>query len=405
MANIRIGLAFSDTGGGHRSAMDAVQSALLEVGANEFRDDRVEIIAESVAEKTHPINRAFVDFYNYLLRGNNQRWMQYYYSFIQATRPNDSAFGYAISGPYFRRWLREIEADVIVSVHPMVNQYFVKALRDNGMMGKVKFFVVVTDPNGELWRGWACPEADLTIVPNELGKATLVSYGVPPERIKVIGMPVHPDFIKPPSLGKDEFREPLGLSKDRLTICINSGWAGGGNMLQIYEQLSKVRRQVQCIFLCGHNTALYERAKAEARKSSIPTAVLPFHDRISDLMSAVDLMVTKAGGLTTFESIARKLPMAFDMITKPMPQEEGTAEIVINQGLARPVTRPSDIIEIVEQLQPAEDRSTVKLPNAYCLDRVDAVYDIARTVLHSVRPTVKSTHEQVPSQAEPGNRP
>jgi processive 1,2-diacylglycerol beta-glucosyltransferase len=222
----------------------------------------------------------------------------------------------------------------------------------------------------------------------------------------VMGMPVNPDFIKPPSVSRDEFREHLGLSKDRPTVCINGGWAGGGNMLDIYQQLSRVKRQVQCIFLCGHNKQLYEMVKKEARKSSIPTAVLPFHDRMSDLMSAVDLMVTKAGGLTTFEAIARRLPLAVDMITKPMPQEIGTVEIVVEEGLAKPVARPSDIIDIVEQLQVVKDRSSVKLPSNHQLDRVDAVYNIARAILGSLVPAKRSgtgTYEQF--QTEGNARP
>ena len=233
------------------------------------------------------------------------------------------------------------------------------------------------------------------MVPNELGKKQLNEWGVPKDRIKIVGMPVNSDFVKPPTVGPEEFRNHLGLSKDRLTVCINAGWAGGGNMLAIYKELAGVHRQIQAIFLCGHNKDLYERARKEAKNSPIPTAVLPFHDRMADLMAAVDLMVTKAGGLTTFEAIARKLPMAIDMITKPMPQEAGTVQILVDQKLAAAVERPSDIVDIVERLQPVEDRNSVKLPSAYSLDRVDAVYDIARTVLKMCKPKAAAADEQV----------
>ena len=205
-------------------------------------------------------------------------------------------------------------------------------LEETGRKKKTKLVTVVTDPNGNFWHGWACPEADLTIVPNELGKRQLIEWGVPEERIRVLGMPVHPDFSKPASTSKGEFRHHLGLYRERLTICMNAGWAGGGNMLSIYRQLQQVDKALQVIFLCGHNRKLYESVKREAYKSRVPTAVLPFHDRMSDLMNAVDLMVTKAGGLTVFEALSRHLPMALDMITKPMPQEMGTVNILIEQA-------------------------------------------------------------------------
>ncbi|HEY9775542.1 MAG TPA: glycosyltransferase [Planktothrix sp.] len=390
MANYKIGLIFSDTGGGHRSAVDAVDAALRELITCEPRNHTFELTSDNVVEKTHPVNQAFVDFYNSLLRNNNQRWMKYYYNFIEVIRPNDSEIGYKLSAPYIKKWLTEVNPDVLVSVHPMCNQYFVRALKELGMLGKTKFVTIVTDPNGEFWRGWACPDANVTCVPNELGKKQLIEWGVRAERIFVSGMPVNPDFTKAPSVSKAEFRNHLGLHADRLTVCINGGWAGGGNMLSIYRELGRVRRQVQAIFLCGHNRSFYEQAKKEAKHSPIPTAVLPFHDRMSDLMAAVDLMVTKAGGLTTFEAIARRLPMAIDMVTKPMPQEAGTVKIICEQGLGFGIQKPSDIIQIVETLEPVPNREAVVLPTAYSLDQVNAVHNIARSVLGLCDPVYSS---------------
>ena len=98
-------------------------------------------------------------------------------------------------------------------------------------------------------------------------------------------------------------------------------------------------------------------------------------------MAAVDLMVTKAGGLTTFEAIARRLPMAIDMITQPMPQEQGTIDILVQQKLAQQVKNPDDIVPIVENFTPNMDRRNTKLPTAYHLDRAGAVYDISRAIM------------------------
>ena len=53
-------------------------------------------------------------------------------------------------------------------------------------------------------------------------------------------------------------------------------------------------------------------------------------------------MVTKAGGLTTYEALARHLPMALDLLTEPMPQERGTAQIMIENQLAAPLFVPED---------------------------------------------------------------
>lgn len=389
MPKHKICLCFSDTGGGHRSAVDAIEAAIRnELAAHPTRDE-FEVCAQNIIERTHPVNRGFVDFYNYLLR-HNQAAMRYYYWFIETFKPNNSEIGYQLARKWLEDFIEQEKPEVIVSAHPHCNHYLARVLKDTGKAASIKLVVVVTDPNGNFWRGWACHEADMTLVPNDLGAKQLIEWGIAPEKIKVVGMPVHPDFSKESPISREEFRRSLRLSPEKLTVCINAGWAGGGNMLTIYRLLAQSKRDLQVIFLCGHNKKLYDQVKKEAALHDTPTAVLPFHDRMSDLMNAVDLMVTKAGGLTTFESLARKLPMAFDMITKPMPQEMGTVNMLIEQKLAYPVEKASDIDEIIENFQPIKDRQHHELPSVHQLDRVYASAEIARYAMGLCDPAYAS---------------
>src|SRR5579885_1400476 len=369
MPDYKIWIFFSDTGGGHRSAAEAIEATLEEVVAKDHPGCKLDLVMDTPAERSHPVNRVFVDLYNRLLR-HHQAWMKYYYWFLHAVRPDDSLIGYLLIKPFLRKLFGGDVPAVLVSVHPMINHVLVRVRRE--MRLPFKLIVVVTDPNRDLWRGWGVEEADLTIVPNDLAADRLTSWGVPPERIRVLGMPVHPDFLRPPRIGRVEFLGSLGLDPRRLTVCLNAGWAGGGNMMQVFEKLSLVKRPIQALFLCGHNSELFEQARAYAARLSVKTAVLPFHDSMADVMSACDLMVTKAGGLTTFEAIARRLPIAFDLITPPMPQEAGNVRIVVEQGLAQEVIKAHDIVDIVENFEIGAER---KLPAAYQLDRTDAVYD------------------------------
>lgn len=379
-SNFRIAFFYSDTGGGHRSAFNAIEAAVKELIARDSRGYTFELSSDTIVEKSHPINKKFVELYNYLL-GHKQEWMKYYYWFIQTFKPNDSELGYMIVKRYLSKLFAESEPDVIVSVHPMTNQYVARVLKDLGMEERVKLLTVVTDPNGNFWRGWACPDSALTVVPNSLSKQQLVEWGVPAEKIRIVGMPVNPQFLKPPKTTRKEFMESLGLDGEKTTIFLNAGWAGGGNMLDMYHQLSKTKKDIQIIFLCGRNEELYNKVKNAASQSPVPTAVMPYYDSLADIMSHVDLMVTKAGGLTTFEAIAKKLPLVFDTITAPMPQEMGTVQLLVKENLAYKVEKPEDILQIVENFKPIEDRQSYKLPTRYSLDRTEAVYDIARMIL------------------------
>jgi UDP-N-acetylglucosamine:LPS N-acetylglucosamine transferase len=270
----------------------------------------------------------------------------------------------------------------------MINPSIVRSLQEFGLAGKTKFIIVVTDPNDSLWRGWACVEADLIIVPNEAAHGQLLAWGVPQEKLQVIGMPIHPAFIKPPIKGKREFLTELGLDPEILTICLNAGWAGGGNLTSIYQALYKIERKIQVIFLCGYHQGFYNKMHRWVPYGKVPTRVFPFHDNMPDLMNAVDLMVTKAGGLTTFEALARQLPLAIDVITEPMPQEAGTINILLRAGLARVVEKPDDIIAIVENTPLRTENKMRDLPTFQNLNRVDAVYDIAAAVLSQLDPSI-----------------
>jgi processive 1,2-diacylglycerol beta-glucosyltransferase len=385
MTATKICLLFSNSGGGHRSATQAIEAALDEILRQDGLSGNFEVFSDTLVEKSHPINRAFVAFYNYLLR-HNQAGVKYYFQLIHLLKPNDSAMGYHITGPYIKELLKRTKPALVVAVHPMINQYIPRAIQECGLSGRTSFITLVTDPNDRVWRGWASAEGDLTIVPNELTRKKLIGWGVSPDKIKAIGMPVHPDFIRPARVSKEEFRKQIGLKPDVLTVCINAGWAGGGNLMSIYKALHGVKREIQVLFLCGHNGKLYEDALKHSKTINIPTAVLPFHGEMSELMNAVDLMVTKAGGLTLFEAIARHLPLAIDAITEPMPQELGNFELLMNADLAKPIRRAEDIVSVVDNLNISIDRNSQPLPSVYNLDRVTAVYEIAKIILDYATP-------------------
>lgn len=380
MPTSQICLFFSNSGGGHRSATAAIHAALDEVLAAERQTHNFKVITDTVVENSHPINRCFIGIYNLLLR-HSQSSVKHYFRLLHFLKPNDSPLGYYITTPYMKQVISQARPSVVVAIHPMINQYLPKVIKSCGLEGQTKFITVVTDPNERLWRGWASPDSDLTIVPNELAGNKLRSWGVPAEKLRVVGMPIHPDFIKPPHTSQGEFRKKLGLDPNIVTVCINAGWAGGGNMMAIYEALKLVQRKIQVIFLSGHNSKLYEKAVHTVPKVGVRTIVLPFYEQMSDLMNAVDLMVTKAGGLTIFEAISRRLPIALDMITPPMPQEAGNVDLLLNAGLAEPVAKPSDIVALVERLKQDPERNTRPLPTLYDLDKTAAAYDIARIIL------------------------
>ena len=335
----------SDTGGGHRSA-----AAAIVAGVQKFFDgESYAVRVVRAVEESHHLADKLVRLYNWLLR-NRQHWMKYYYWFINRIRPDTREFFHKRCVGYvkdlFERWCPHI----VVSVHPLTQHIFGRVLKDLNLAGRVPLVSVVTDPCYGFWRGWACDAVTLYLVASEEARRQLIDYGVAPERIKVSGMPVHPKFAYPGEEAAQAARRALGLDPDKFTVFVNAGWIGGGNIPQIFRELARGELDVQAIFLAGKNEDLRAAAETIALDAPFPIKVIGYSDEIEKLMSAANVMISKLGGLTTFEALACRVPIIADMITEPMPQEAGTANMIAQGGAGVMLKHPSDIVPVVRRM-------------------------------------------------------
>jgi UDP-N-acetylglucosamine:LPS N-acetylglucosamine transferase len=300
-------------------------------------------------EDSHHLTSRLVATYNWLLR-NRQQWMKYLYWCVNRFRPETREFFYrrcfTYSKQVFERWCPH----VVVSVHPLTQHFFARLMRELGLAGKVPLVTVVTDPCYGFWKGWACDDVTLYLVASDEARQQLIDYGVQPERIKVSGMPVHPKFESPDERDAQAARNALGLDPQKFTVFVNAGWAGGGNVPQIFRELIHGDLNVQAIFLAGKNEELKAEAEALAKSAKFPVKVIGYSEQIEQLMHAADVMISKLGGLTTFEALACRVPIIADIITPPMPQESGAAAMIDKRGAGVLLTKANDIVPVVRRM-------------------------------------------------------
>jgi processive 1,2-diacylglycerol beta-glucosyltransferase len=97
------------------------------------------------------------------------------------------------------------------------------------------------------------------------------------------------------------------------------------------------------------------------------------------MMDAANCIVTKPGGLTISESMAKGLPMA---IVNPIPgQEDRNAEFLLNNGLAVKITKTFPIDEAVYQLLSNNDKVQTMISRMNKLARPNASEDLADFIL------------------------
>lgn len=335
----------SDTGGGHRSAAQALTDGLHRF----WQSKSFAVRTIKAVEESHHVTEKLVGVYNWVLK-NRQHWMKYLYWVMNKVRPETREFFHrrciGFCKEIFEKWCPHI----VVSVHPLTQHIFARILKELNLADQIPLVTVVTDPCYGFWKGWACNDVSLYLVANEDAQKQLIDYGILPEKIKISGMPIHPKFHEVDETVAQEVRTAYGLSPDKFTVFVNAGWVGGGNIPQIFRELVRGDLDVQAIFLAGKNDELKREAEELAKTAKFPIKVIGYSDEIEKLMQSANVMVSKLGGLTTFEALACRLPIIADATTPPMPQEAGTVNLLKKNGAGIMLEKSSDIVPTIQNL-------------------------------------------------------
>ncbi len=194
----------------------------------------------------------------------------------------------------------------------------------------------------------------------------LARRGFPAGRVRVTGIPIHPVFSR---------GMPRGAT-DRPSILFMSGGLGMGDMVEALDRLLSIDRPFRLTVVAGKNEKLRKRLAEAARGRA---EVHGFVTNIHDLMAGSDLVITKSGGLTVSECLARGLPM---VVFLPIPgQEEANADFLLERGAAVKA-RSLDILDFkVRELLESPSRLDMMRRAAAAAARPYAGRDILRHVL------------------------
>ncbi|MDH7577474.1 MAG: glycosyltransferase [Bacillota bacterium] len=211
-------------------------------------------------------------------------------------------------------FLRDRSPRLIVATYP-VAAGAISCLKEQGLV-EVPLVTVITD--NAVHSQWIHPCTDLYLVGSEYVREGLICRGVPGFKIAVSGIPIDPKFARLPS--RAPLFEKFALTPGIAVILVMTGAAG---MLRgvpsICRMLDSISFPVQVLVVTGGDRRLYHRLQEFARRSTKPLRVYGFVENVEEFMAVADLLITKAGGLTTSEALAAGLPM---FIYRPIPGQE-----------------------------------------------------------------------------------
>jgi 1,2-diacylglycerol 3-beta-galactosyltransferase len=357
---------FSDTGGGHRSAAEAIIEAINLDFQNRISTEMVDFFK---AYAPPPFDLAS-DLYPPMARVPGV-WK---FGYKLSDDPQRTRIFYNLMWPYIRRAIYRLindhPYDLLVTVHPVPVFPVSRAMKS----GIPPFFTVVTDMvSTHTW--WFNQRSDLIFVPTEIARQRGLSYGLKPDQIRVVGLPVAQRFCQPLE-SCQSFRDKMGWPQELPVILLIGGGDGMGPLAKAARAISDAHLNAALVIVTGRNHKL--KAQLEAENWSLPTFIYGFTHEMPNFMHSADILLTKAGPGTISEAFISGLPM---ILYSRMPgQEDGNVSYVVNQGAGVWAPEPNRIIEILRDWldHPAEREKIAA--NSLRLARPDASHLIAHAI-------------------------
>ncbi len=315
----RVMVLSAAAGGGHVRAAEALVSAF---GRREVSANHVEVLRHSTAIFRKIYSDLYLELVNrqpsllgLLYDGLDRPW-RYRRRRLALDRLNTRPLVRLLAGE---------RPDLAVCTHFLPAEILLH-LRKKRVLD-IPVGVVITD--FDLHAMWLYRGVDWYFVACEETRVHLAALGIPPETIHATGIPVDPRFAEP--RGKRAVRRELGLLPDRTTLLVSAGGFGMGPVESLVRGLQEIRHPVQLAVICGKNEPL--RKRIECLPAPVhPVTVVGYTTEMERWMAASDLLVGKAGGLTSSEALASGLVM---VIVNPIPgQEERNSDHLLEEGVA-----------------------------------------------------------------------
>ena len=222
--------------------------------------------------------------------------------------------------------LGETEPDAVIATHPFCAQVVSRYKQLSG--SALPLLTCVTDISAH--SEWICDGTDRYMVGSLEVRDRLVAKGVDTGRICVTGIPVRAEFLA----ARRQGGRVRHKGEPRRLLIMGGGLGLMPRKDSFYEALNALPG-VETTIITGGNEKLYERLVG--RYPHIE--VLGFTDQVCAYMDRSDLVLTKPGGITTFEALFSELPI---LAWEPFwEQERKNARFLVRQGIGRVAEKES----------------------------------------------------------------
>lgn len=357
----RLLILSASAGAGHNRAAEALDAACAE-----FHPGVKSQWADSLKYTPRLFRKFYEQSYLWMASKSPMIWGMLYKLTGKKTHPRADKLVRTydrVSYTRLMKFIDKVAPDAVIATH-FLPPNVIHAHRGRHL----PVYTVVTDY--DVHPMWYNPGVAGYFVPTEETKVQLARLGCPEDRIRVTGIPIHPIF----SRTRETACRALKLPENRPVVLFMSGGFGMGDMETAVNRLLRLADRCQLVVVCGKNESLRKRI---SRISGIQ--VHGFVKNVQDFMQESDLVITKAGGLTVSECLAKGAPM---VIYSPIPgQEERNCDYLLERGAAVKA-KGLDVLDFkVAELLEAPDKLATMKRSARAAARPHAAREILGHVL------------------------
>ena len=322
----KIMILYASVGGGHFRAADGVRSYIEENYKNQYEV----VMVDALNYTNKVIDKIVISSYVNMARYSPKLWSKIYQ--IGEEHYSVANFSNAVQKLLSQKLFnlfKEKQPDVVISTHYFITE-MVACLKKKGKRN-TKLAVILTDFASH--RFWEMkPEyVDLYFVANEEMRYSLIHSGIDENKIHVTGIPVRPEFLK--EHNRKELLKEFDLEDNKPIFLVFGGGAYGmSDASVLFKSILEIKEDIQIIAIAGKSEKTKESFEKLALEYDKRVVILGFTDKVPELMSIADFVVSKPGGLTTTEILVSNVPF---VIFNPVPgQEEENSNFLTNNGAA-----------------------------------------------------------------------
>ena len=311
----KIIIFYGSYGGGHLSASRSIKEYI----ENNYSDTEI-LMLDCMEYISKTINKVTTKAYSSMAKNAKWAWGKIYYHSSKGPLFSITNNSQKLLALRLNKLLQEFEPDLIISTHPFSSQMC--AYLKNKYKISCEIATIITDYAPHVQWLMYPEQVDYFFVAHEKMKLELVKHGIEENKIYATGIPLSNRFLA--HYDKENILSEFNLSQNRKTILFFAGGEygfGKDKTLNILRTLIKSFSNFQIIAIAGKNKKMQNNFEELVKENNVSefVKILPFTNKVPELMSISDLVITKPGGLTTTESLASGLPI---IVINPIPGQE-----------------------------------------------------------------------------------